>query len=162
MNIRHWYRHAAQLKMNLWMNQSACAGYVSMETPQNQTPDLGLAINFCSMVQQHFSNACPVILCSQVQRCETILVYKHTQWVKLLLFPNFYALKGVGMFTLLPILTLACLLSSKETRSTLPSCAARWRGLMPWRVTVLHSAPYSSNVVPISNWFFLAAMWRGV
>lgn len=74
--------------MNLWMNQSACAGFVIMETPQVLTPDLGLAINSCSMVQQHFSNACPVILRSHVQRCETVLFYKHTEWVKLLLISN--------------------------------------------------------------------------
>lgn len=56
-----------------------------METPQNLNPDLGLGINFCSMVQQHSSNACHVILCSHVQRCETVLFYKHTLWVKLII-----------------------------------------------------------------------------
>lgn len=56
-----------------------------METAQSLNPDLGLGINFCSMVQQHFSNACPVILCSHVQRRETVLWDKHTLWVKLTL-----------------------------------------------------------------------------
>ncbi|TNN84795.1 hypothetical protein EYF80_004840 [Liparis tanakae] len=46
--------------------------------------------------------------------------------------------------------------------STLPSCAARCSGVMPWRVTVLVEAPYSRRVVVISIWFFFAAMWRGV
>jgi len=106
--------------------------------------------------------------CHPVQPCATAwdrsVLQRHTvsqttfnlQYCALCVYAN------VSMFTLLPILTFACLVSSRETMSTPPSCAARWRGLMPCRVTVLHSAPYSSNVVPMSNLFFLAAMWRGV
>lgn len=45
----------------------------STETSQNLNPDLGLGVNFGSMVQQHFSNTCFVILCSKVQRRETVL-----------------------------------------------------------------------------------------
>lgn len=64
--------------------------------------------------------------------------------------------------TLLPTLTGASRASSSVTTSTLPSCAARCSGVIPWRVTVLVGAPYSSSVVVISIWFFLAAMWSGV
>lgn len=69
---------------------------------------------------------------------------------------------NTGNVTLLQMFTAAHLASSSETRSTLPSCAARWMGPMPCRVTALVSAPYSSSVVPMSIWFFLAAMCSGV
>ena len=64
--------------------------------------------------------------------------------------------------TLLLKFTLAFLLRSSDTMSTCPSWAARWTEAIPCRVTAFASAPYSSRVVAMSIWFFLAAMCSGV
>lgn len=64
--------------------------------------------------------------------------------------------------TLLLRFTLAFRLRSSDTMSTWPSWAARWTEAIPCRVTAFASAPYSSRVVAMSIWFFLAAMCSGV
>lgn len=75
---------------------------------------------------------------------------------------NLYWVFAPAYSTLLPALMGEPRARSSVTMSTLPSWAARCSGVIPCRVTVFVRAPYSSKVVLISIWFFLAAIWRGV
>ena len=64
--------------------------------------------------------------------------------------------------TLLPRLTLACLEMRRAAMSGMPSCAARCRGVTPWRDSALVLAPCCSRQPATSSWFCLAAICSGV